>query len=298
MTEKTGILTPAAYFGHKGVSRRKLLFGGSVFLAAAFLAGVWLNRRLPYGPTQIFEGITYGCQRLDADTEGGGLMHWVQIDLASPGIEIYVTPLDSEALSQGWQFRLRRTASVVATENLAVGVNGTMFNANSGWLPMAGDLARAVETAVADHRVSHVWEHTYLLWFDDDLIPHIETSKPPSEAVLGQARWGIGGQEVGLQAGKIREGIDRTPVDARTAVGIDQERRLLILAVFEKASPRRVFEKLSELGALEGMLLDGGNSTGMALGAKARGVPSGVLLGGWRPVATHLGVRANPLLTK
>jgi hypothetical protein len=50
---------------------------------------------------------------------------------------------------------------------------------------------------------------------------------------------------------------------------------------------------MAELGAIDGMLLDGGDSTSMALGDKALGVRPGGLLSGWRPVATHFGVRAK-----
>jgi hypothetical protein len=81
-------------------------------------------------------------------------------------------------------------------------------------------------------------------------------------------------------------------------VGFNRENRLLFLAAFENASPRRALEKLAKLGAADGMLLDGGSSTSMALGGKARGVRSGVLTEGWRPVATHFGVRARALERK
>jgi hypothetical protein len=279
---------------HRAVTRRRI-FLGVLIIAVVISTILWWNRRQPVRPTQIFEGLTYACEWLESDAEGSGLVHWVRVDLDAPGVELFVTPLDPEAVAQDWQYRLQRTASVVTAENLAVGMNGTLFTSKSGWLPMAGDLSRAVETTVADHRISHVWEHTYLLWFDENLTPQIENAKPPSKSVLAKARWGIGGQGVGLHDGKIREGIDRKPTDSRTAVGIDRDQMLLFLAVFENASPRRVFEKLAELGAREGMLLDGGDSTCMALGKQARGIRPGVLAGGWRPVATHFGVRANVL---
>jgi len=48
----------------------------------------------------------------------------VSINLATPGIELYVTPLDPVAVAQGWQYRLRRVADVVDKEKLAVAVNG------------------------------------------------------------------------------------------------------------------------------------------------------------------------------
>ena len=147
---------------------------------------------------------------------------------------------------------------------------------------------------MSNHVVNHLWEHTYFLWFDDALTPHLRPSKPPTRAELAQAKWGIGGQGVGLYDGIVRPGSGRDP-DARTAVGIAPERKLLFLAVGEWISPHLMLEKLADLGAREGMMLDGGNSSTMAIGEGARGTSPGTLLGGWRPVATYFGVRARPL---
>jgi hypothetical protein len=149
---------------------------------------------------------------------------------------------------------------------------------------MAGDLANSVETVVADHVVSHVWEHTYLLWFNEQLTPHVRPSKPPAAAELARAKWGIGGQAVWLQGGKVWGGSSRSP-DARTAVAIDRERKLLFLALGQYVSPRLVLQELANLGAKDGMLLDGGGSSSMAIGKDAAGVS----------VATHFGVRARPM---
>jgi hypothetical protein len=217
----------------------------------------------------------------------------VSIDLAAPGIELYVTPLDPVALEQGWQYRLRRIEDVVDKERLAVAINGTLFTSNSFLgLRMSGDLARGVETVVADHVVSHIWEHTYLLWFDEHLTPNLRASKPPTAAELANAKWGIGGQGVGLRAGRVWPGGDRSP-DSRTAAAIDRQRKLLFLAVGEHISPRLILQKLAALGAKDGVLLDGGSSSAMAIGKGATGVSIGILHGGWRPVATYLGVRAR-----
>jgi hypothetical protein len=255
---------------------------------------VWWDHRGPQPATQIFEAITYGCERLEKTQEGGGLLHWVRIDLTAPGIELYVTPLDPSATAQGWQYRLRRIEDVMESEHLSVAINGALFTWNPGWLPpMSGDLANGVETVVADHVISHVWEHTYLLWFDDHLTPQLLPSKPPAPAELDKAKWGIGGQGVGLQDGKVWPGSSSP--DARTAVAVDRERKLLFLAVGEYISPRLMLEKLADLGAKDGMLLDGGGSSAMAVGKDAEGVPAGVLYGGWRPVATYFGIRATPL---
>jgi len=139
---------------------------------------------------------------------------------------------------------------------------------------------------------SHIWEHTYLLWFDDKLNAHLRPSKPPNPEDLRRAKWAIGGQAVGLRDGRVWSGSGRKP-DKRTAVGIDAERKLLFLAVAEWASPRLLLEELSKLGARDAMLLDGGSSSAMAIGEGSRNSAKGTLLGGWRPVATFLGVKAR-----
>ncbi len=84
-------------------------------------------------------------------------------------------------------------------------------------------------------------------------------------------------------------------MDRCTAVGIDSKRRLLWLAVFENASSLAVAQMLAKEGAQDGFLLDGGHSTTMVIGDKAAHVRPGTLLGGSRPVATVLGIRADPL---
>ena len=171
--------------------------------ALAISGGLLVKDLLPEncnGTTDIFQGISYGCQRLKATDEGDGLLYWVRINLTAPGIQLYVTPLDPTAVAQGWQYRLHWIQDVVRKEHLAVAVNGTMFVSDSGWRPrLPGDLANSVETVVGDHVVSHVWEYTYLLWFDDQLTPHLDRSKRPGPAVLATAKWGIGGQGVGWQ---------------------------------------------------------------------------------------------------
>jgi hypothetical protein len=246
-------------------------------------------------PREIFSGVTYGCELLERTEQGYGVLHWVRVELGASGIELYLTPLDPSAIEHGWQYRLRRIDDVARDERLAVAINGTLFTSKYTWLPrLPGDFANGVETVVSDHVASHFWEHTYLLWFDDDLKPHLRPSKPPNSAELREAKWGIGGQGVGLHGGKVRSGSDRQP-DSRTAIGIDAERKLLFLAVAEWASPHLMLERLAKVGACDAMLLDGGASSAIAIGEGARDVATGPLFGGWRPVATFFGVRARRL---
>ncbi len=270
-------------------------FGLAVALLAFTGADSAYWERCAPQPREIFSGVTYGCERLERTEQGHGILHWVRVELAAPGIELYVTPLDPSAVAHGFQYRLRWIDDVVRDARLAVAINGTLFTSKPTWRPrLPGDLANGVETVVSDHVTSHFWEHTYLLWFDDDLNPHLRPSKPPKPAELRQAKWGIGGQAVWLHDGKIWSGSDRQP-DSRTAIGIDAERRLLFLAVAEWASPHLMLERLAKLGARDAMLLDGGGSSAMAIGEGALNVARGPLFGGWRPVATFFGVRARRL---
>ena len=285
-------------FGASAITPPKHRHAGLVlaFALALFVGADSVNSaRCTPQPKPIFSGITYGCEVLERSEEGQGFLHWLRVDLADPGIDLYVTPLERSAAEKGFQYRLRWIDDVVRNERLAVAINGALFTSEPGWRPrLPGDLAKGVETVVSDHVTSHFWEHTYLLWFDDSLKAHLRPSKPPKPEELQAAKWGIGGQGVGLQGGRLWSGSDRKP-DSRTAIGIDTERKLLFLAVAEWASPHLMLERLAKLGARDAMLLDGGSSSAMAIGEGGLNLPRGTLLGGWRPVATFFGVRARQL---
>jgi hypothetical protein len=284
------------HFDSMVITRSKNRYAKIALTAALALflgADSFYSERCTTGPTAIFSGVTYGCELLERTGEGHGILHWVRVELNAPGIELYVTPLDSSALASGFQYRLRWIDDVLQKEGLAVAINGALFTSEPRWRPrLRGDLANGVETVVSDHVTSHIWEHTYLLWFDDQLNAHLRPSKPPRPEDLRKAKWGVGGQGVWLQGGGVWSGSDRKP-DRRTVVGIDEERKLLFLAVAEWASPRLLLEQLARLGARDGMLLDGGSSSAMAIGEGSRYLARRTLIGGWRPVATFFGVRAR-----
>ncbi len=264
-----------------------------IFLA---LESYWLlSQPQPCPPTQIYRGITYSCEELSQRGEGYGLVHIVVADLSAQGIAIYLTPVEPEAVAGGFQYRLARAASVLDRERLAVVVNATLFSSNSGLLQWPGDWARGIQTIVADGKVSHVDPYCYLLWFEADLTPHIESKRPPDNDTLRRARWGVGGYAALLHNGRVEELLGPQSIEKRTAVGIDGKRRLLWLAVFENASEYAAMRTLAKHGARDGIMLDGGHSTAMVLGRKAAQGKSGAVLGGFWPTATFLGVKAESL---
>ncbi len=113
---------------------RGRLLGVLAWVAVAGLgyAGyAWWMRPHPTPPTEIFRGVVYTCEKMDRE-ECRGLVHLVRVDLSAPGIGLYVTPLDPEAVRRGYQYRLADVSTVVQRECLAVVVNGTFFAADSG----------------------------------------------------------------------------------------------------------------------------------------------------------------------
>jgi hypothetical protein len=267
----------------------------AVALAGAGWAAYWwwtLPRPTP--PTEIYRGVTYSCERIE-NADCRGLVHIVCVALSAPGIGLDVTPVDPDAVRHGYQYRLADLAGVLRRENLAVVVNGDLFAAEPGLYYRSGDLANGLRTIIADGEASHFDRDSYMLWFEPDLTPHIETVNPPSESVMRRARWGIGSAAVQLRNGHVQPVVTNHIMDRRTAIGIDARRQLLWLVAFENASSFGAAEVLRQHGVQDGFLLDGGHSTTMVLGPNVGHVQSGSLIGGSRPVATWFGIKAASL---
>lgn len=267
---------------------------GTLCLAALLWIGTGCGPEIVPQEQEIFQGVYYHTQMLPDTEEARGLAHIVRIDLTHEEIELYATPVDSQQVEQqGAPYQLRHAAFVAWDKALAVTVNGALFQ-KEGWWPLPGRPAHSTHTVVSDGVVSHVYPHSYLVWVDAENVPRIERKKPPSPSALDQAVWGIGGDEVVLREGASRPNTERTP-DRRTMLALHTERQQLWMAVFEHASYRVAAETLAGVGAEAGIMLDGGGSTAMHIGAGATGIRSGTVLGGARPVATHIGVRALPI---
>jgi hypothetical protein len=268
----------------------------TLLVAALLAAGyLWLSYHGPAAPVQVYRGITYSCEALPTTPESGGLLHLVKVDLSAPGVRFYITPLNPASQARGWQYRLQYVPLVVRRQGLAVAVNGTLFRSDDPLhIQLAGDDAHALETLVANHVVSHFWQHTYLLWWDDLNIAHLETTKPPSAAALAGARWAIGGQFVLLYDGKVHPFAGHEP-EQRTMIAANPREHLVWLASFDRASYAFAGHALAARGATLGILVDGGWSRAMALGKDSVGTRGGRVTGCWRPVANVFGFYADPL---
>lgn len=265
-----------------------LLLGG----AGVIVSYRALTARQPQAPTQIFDGITYSCERLPETAESSGLAHLVRVELTRPGIELFVTPLDSHAQARGGHYRLKWASTVCDEERLAVVVNGARFRSGARFLPTPGDIAATNETVISEHVVNPALLHLPLIWFDDSLSPHVCTESPVPKSVMKQARFGVGVQAIAYDG----EWCERWKVpDALTFIGIDESKKLLWLACFENASPKFCYQWMREKGIPVIAPLDGGSSTTMVIGSGAHQTKPGTLLQGWIPVASHFGVKASAL---
>jgi hypothetical protein len=197
-------------------------------------------------------------------------------------------------MRHGFEYRLRWTPSVADQEQLSVAINGALFACDSRF-KLPGAYARSLRTTVAEHRVNHVDPDSYLLWFEDDLTPHLETTKPPPAEALRRARWGISDEMVLLAKGKANAWAGHEPF-SQVLLGIDTRRKLLFLAALDNASRARAAKILAEHGVLDAIALDSGHAASMTIGRGAAGIRGGTLLWPKHGSATQLGIRAGTLV--
>ena len=264
-----------------------------IMMGGTGLFYMWTAPSVGSEEVEIYRGVYYRSIDVPDTEEGSGQAHLVRVDLSAEGVHPFITPIDSSVVDRGAQYRLRFVRQIARWGGLAVAVNGTGFR-DFGRFPLPRRTARSVHTVISEGTASHIHPHSYMIWGDSTDIPYIAHSKPPPDSVLEKAQWGIGGSEVMLRDGVPRSGTGRTP-DRRTVLAIDSDASLLWLATFEDASFFVAAQLLAEAGAQDAIPLDGGGSTALYIGSDASNVSTGYTMGGWRPVATHMGVYAEPL---
>lgn len=242
-------------------------------------------------PREIFEGVRYDCVLVPREEGSQGQAHVVCVDLRVKTIEPYITPLNPQAVRKGYQYRLLHPWWVAQREQLDIVINGTFFTRSdrSYW---PGRCVRSQHTVIADGKEGYGARDGHLLWIDEHRQPHVHASSS-SGAVPPAARWGIGSGDLVLHDGAPQPIRSDAPGRC-TILGTHAERQLLWLAVFERASFAVAARVLAAAGARDALMLDGGGSTAMYISRRAPRGCRGALLGGWRPVATHVGIRAQP----
>jgi hypothetical protein len=228
---------------------------------------------------------TRARQMLDRPGEAGG---HIMLSPWTGGLDGQT--LERAAVEAGWEYKTCWPPSVAASEKLAVAINGTLFSTDRPkWQIWSGSLSRSEETVIANREINHIDPNSYLLWFDDQLRPTLEKRKPPSLDTCARAKWGISGQGVAVDHGVVSASAGHV-LDSRTVLGVNREKKLLILAVFDSASQYRAAEMIAEHGASDVILVDGGSSTCLTFGSIPAGLGRRTAVFPYRAVATVFGV--------
>jgi len=243
----------------------------------------------------LFQGIEHAELRATQPRQMAG--HALRIDLKAQGIEFIATPSngDRPAETDGL-----RTSTFLARHKCQAAINAAPF-------------APVVSTEGAAHdvqglhvsrgeKVSEPTNYPALLITKDNKAT---IASPPFK--LDGVWNAVAGFGIVLKGGQVLGG-DK-PLHPRTAVGVSRDGRYLYLLVIdgrqlghsEGASTAEVGEWLKLLGAWDGLNLDGGGTTTMAVEGpngkpKVLNRPIHANIPGWeRPSASHLGVKALPL---
>jgi exopolysaccharide biosynthesis protein len=223
----------------------------------------------------------------------------VEIDLTTPGLEVFVTPgepsMDRDTIG-------RKTSETVREFDLQLAINGGPYHP---YARQAGTPQDIIGLAVSDGTLYSDPEPGYAaLLFRKG---YSATVSPGPVHDLDAVVQGLGGFGPLLRGGENLG--SKGPREPRTAVGIGKDGKLLYLFAADGRQPRwsvgltteETADWLRALGAVEAINLDGGGSTTLALRGP-RGFVKVVnrpvdyyLIGNERVVANHLGFRAPPV---
>lgn len=250
---------------------------------------------VPHPETEVFAGVHYTALNLQSrGYADNGRAYIARIDLTAPHLDLFVTPPDARTDSTAW-YRLRYPWQVAWRHDLDVVVNGALFQPpRYGYWPHAW--ARGHHTTIANGTASHINPNSFLLWLTDDRVPYLTDTRPVPQEVLDQAAWGVGGLVRELRNGEVLPRARRSGTTNRyTMIAACATTQQLWLAAFDDVTRGTAAQILADQGATDGLILDGGGSTAFYMSHAAQDAPGGLHLGGQRPVATHIGIRARPV---
>ena len=255
----------------------------------------------------LFGGVVY--ERRSETSPRPIMLHRVKIDLRAPGIRPLVTP--GRPLLE---VKARTTSEFLSEFNLQVASNASIFapcytNHPLDFYPHSGDpvsiSGQVITDGVEYSPPEQGW--TTLCFAADNRASIVEGACPEG------TRWGVGTTNRLISAGVVAQfdliGDKATEPHPRTAVGIDGSGYQLQLLVVDGRQPfysegmtlAELAEQLRRDGAVEAAAFDGGGSATLVV--ESAGEPQ--LLNSpihsyiplrERPVGTHLGFYATPLL--
>lgn len=271
-----------------------------LLLLLVALAGFLLWRFLlptPVKKTEIFRGVHYLSTVIENVEGERSRMMMFEIELDAPGLEFFIRPFDPEAIEEGEEYVLRWPDLEVLRHDLALLINGTRYKPGDWWRSYPGARVSSVESLVLDGQDAHHHEHSYLIWFDETLLPHVQTEKPPPAEAIRQAKWAIGVQGLQVVDGKSSYASlgDSTGVMMRPFIGVDPKQRKVWFLIFEAIDGYTMADVAREMGVVYGGQMDADDGTWGVIGPGAKGVRSMTGIRGRRPLACYIGIRASPI---
>jgi len=265
---------------------------------------VWYVHR-PW-PAPVWEELAPGITYVRETRSGPRpvVLHWVEFDLNTPGLEFLVTPRQPTG---DYDLPARKTSQFAREFDVRVAINASYFypfraGGPFDYYPHVGDPANVVGSAVSAGRWYSTPKEGYTLF----------AITPDNRAVIGDPTvhvWtGVSGQPLLLKNGQFVDVPEERP-EPRTAVGVDQMGKRMYWLIADGRQPRYseglTFQELAEVfrevGAWDALALDGGGSATLVVkepGREPRVLNSPIHgrhpPGVERPVANHIGARVNP----
>ena len=251
---------------------------------------------------ELYEGVTY--RRIVEYLPRPMIAHVIIIDTKTAGMSLLVTPPDSK---DDLQLNARTTSQFLDEFGVQIAINGDGFK--PWWSRSPVDYYPHVGEPVTPLGLTASKGDLYTEGVPKEIgeEPTLYISRRNSLSFNkrpGNIFHAISGDRMIVEQGEVVAGLNNSELDPRTAVGINKNRRFLILIVVDGRQPfysnGATFVKLAELlidlGANTAMSLDGGGSSTMVIEGK-NGEPvimnspiDNYIPGRERPVANHFGI--------
>lgn len=238
------------------------------------------------------------------------MIHTVEIDLTTPGLEVFVTP--GTATSDNTETIARTTTEFLHAFDMQVAVNANFFypfREHTPWdyFPRSGDRVNAIGQAISNGQpYSPPQQDWFVLCVDGTQRAQILTrDRCPVET-----QQAVSGSAVLLQGGQPSpthpNAADSDGLYSRTAVAVDRAGETLWLVAIDDKQPlysegvtlAELTTLLMELGADAALNLDGGGSTTLVAATSDGSVVLNSPIHAKvpmveRPVANHVGIRVR-----
>lgn len=250
---------------------------------------------------QLYNGISYERTALEAPRDI--VLHVAEVDLTAPGLSFFVTPGQSSD-----QFLGRTTADFLAEFDLQLALNGNFYRFVRNNRELLQPLGQTISDGVAYSSSRRNWP---VLCFDpaNQISIGMETCPVGTEhGLAGNVLLVDSGQPVNLRSFYFPGRANSNRLEPRTAVALDETGEKVWFVVVDGRRPgysegvtlAEFALILQELGAHQAINFDGGGSSTLVhagwLQPHTLNAPAAYpIFPQQRPVATHLGVYAQPI---